>query len=244
MRCTNCGWDNTADSTRCIKCDTAISGQAPEKVQEKTVRDESPANGAYFGGTVADTDYSENRESNVKPEEESIVKCGYADCGYPNLGGAQICAMCKRPLLSEVTPVAGEPGKSNYKGTQLPPLQNNNNQSHGHTIDPYRVKNYEDLTCYLQLLNKDGEVIEDDVKEFTYDTEPLPLNRDNLDPDNMTITGRTQAELTYENGKWFLKDASDLKTTFIRVSESTELKEGDILLMGDRKFVFSTAKEE
>ena len=87
-------------------------------------------------------------------------------------------------------------------------------------------------------------MIEDEVKEFTYEEDAIKLNRNNLDPDNITITGRTQAELVYENGKWFLKDMSDLKTTFIRATESTELKEGDIILMGDRKFVFSTTKEE
>jgi len=67
----------------------------------------------------------------------------------------------------------------------------------------------------------------------------IELNRSNLDPGNSSITGKVQAELTYEDGTWRMKDRSELQTTFLLASTPTPLKDGDILLLGDRKFIFS-----
>jgi hypothetical protein len=44
--------------------------------------------------------------------------------------------------------------------------------------------------------------------------------------------------LTCENKRWFIQDRSELKTTCLYVSEKTELKPGDIIVLGDRRFLF------
>ena len=76
-------------------------------------------------------------------------------------------------------------------------------------------------------------------KELELKGEVNELNRGNLDPDNFTISQKIQAELTCKNGKWFIKDQSPYKTTYILASEETPLKSGDIILMGNRRFVFT-----
>lgn len=65
------------------------------------------------------------------------------------------------------------------------------------------------------------------------------LNRNNLDTDNNTISQRLQAVITHKDGKWYIKDQSSYKTTFILAAEEVQLKDGDIILMGNRRFVFT-----
>ena len=68
------------------------------------------------------------------------------------------------------------------------------------------------------------------------------LNRANLDPDNQTITSKTQAYLTCEDGQWYIEDKSAQHTTFIYAGNKTALKDGDVILMGNRQFVFHIEK--
>ena len=64
------------------------------------------------------------------------------------------------------------------------------------------------------------------------------LNRDNVDPGNITISDCAHAVLVYENNKWYIKDKSEHRTTFIRVAEKTEIKPGDIIVLGNQRFEF------
>lgn len=68
------------------------------------------------------------------------------------------------------------------------------------------------------------------------------LNRANLDPDNQTITSKVQAKLTFEDGKWYIQDQSAQHTTFIYAGNKTALCDGDVILMGNRQFVFRENK--
>ena len=64
------------------------------------------------------------------------------------------------------------------------------------------------------------------------------LNRQLLDPDNNTITSKVQAILTHKDGKWYVQNQSAQKTTYVYAGEPVEVKSGDIILMGNRTFVF------
>lgn len=65
------------------------------------------------------------------------------------------------------------------------------------------------------------------------------LNRENLDKDNPTITTKVQAALTNKDGKWYIQDKSAQKTTFVHAGDPIQLKDGDIILMGNRTFIFN-----
>ena len=68
--------------------------------------------------------------------------------------------------------------------------------------------------------------------------ENIVLNRDNTDPGNPSITSRVQAELTFEDGAWYLLDKSALRTTFVHAGRKTKLEDGDVILLGNRRFIF------
>lgn len=92
-------------------------------------------------------------------------------------------------------------------------------------------------SCVLTPIMEEGET--DCLKELTFRGTSHQLNRANLDPDNYTITSRVQAELTYENEQWFIKDCSQLQTTYLLCQDPIDLKDGDRILIGNRVFVFN-----
>ncbi len=90
--------------------------------------------------------------------------------------------------------------------------------------------------CKLQMLTADGT-------EATGNTvvcagNEVDLYRGNTDPANNTIARDLQARLTYADGKWSIEDCSTLQTTYIRPSRKIELREGDVIVMGNRQFMF------
>ena len=93
--------------------------------------------------------------------------------------------------------------------------------------------------CSLKPLARTGETTELPAKH-DFENAKVVLNRQNTDPENLSITSKQQAVLTFENGKWYIEDKSAYKTTYIRVTQKTELHNGDIVAMGDREFEFST----
>jgi hypothetical protein len=238
MRCNNCGWDNQNGATVCIKCNTRLE-------QTKMEAKQPPAENR-FGKTISDHDIQEPglpifgetmSEDPAGPavgegiEKDILISCTNPDCGYLNPADALSCARCKSPLSSTI----------------VIPQRQNSPLSKG-TIDPYRNGSYTPA-CQLTLVLRDGEANSSPsgalaensfTREFTLVNDSIELKRDNLDKDNNTITGKIQAELFFENGRWQLLNRSEMKTTFIQVSEKVELKDGDVILMGNRKFIFST----
>jgi hypothetical protein len=116
------------------------------------------------------------------------------------------------------------------------------------TINPYLTKReakpeppaQPNCYCSLQTVDKPDSVGTSLKQEFQ--SPSVVLNRQNTDPVNPTITSKQQAVLTFEDGVWYIEDKSALQTTFVRVGRKTALQDGDIILMGDREFIFSTQK--
>lgn len=92
--------------------------------------------------------------------------------------------------------------------------------------------------CFLELILEDGEITA--ARKNEYEGDSVILNRENTEPDNRTITSREQAELMYEDGKWYLVNKSELCSTFIEAGRKIEILAGDVVVMGDRRFRFAT----
>jgi hypothetical protein len=73
---------------------------------------------------------------------------------------------------------------------------------------------------------------------FDFNGEPIELNRQNLDPGNNTITSRIQAKIFFDDGEWKIENFSEFNTTLIRVTKPTTITKGDIIIFGDKAFVF------
>ena len=105
------------------------------------------------------------------------------------------------------------------------------------TLNPWvRAEQIQSPKCSLTSISGNDEPTNDASLRFSGNV--IQLNRGNTEPDNQTITSKTQAELSFENDKWYIQDKSALKTTYIYAGERKELKPGDIILLGNRLFIF------
>ena len=101
------------------------------------------------------------------------------------------------------------------------------------TVNPYLRRKSQEFK--LIPIKRDGET---DLPPLTFSQDQSELNRANLEANNTTITRKLQATIEYQDGKWMIYNGCEHLTTFICVQEAHELKDGDIILMGDRRFEF------
>ena len=220
MRCNNCGWDNPDNSQRCEKCNAPMKdSMVMPKSDASDTRSNTPISGTVKGGN-ASLPYLDNpvadqpNEERQKPDQGQSV-C--SKCGFPVHKDAVKCPQCGNILQAAKQENVPAEKKKKVAGT----------------VSPWDKPKFSQ--CFFKPLARDGE---NEFQEIEFTGDEIELNRENLEQNNMTITSKVQAVLKNIDGKWFLVDKSALQTTFRLISEPYELKKGDIILMGDRKFEF------
>ncbi|MBS1662756.1 MAG: FHA domain-containing protein [Bacteroidetes bacterium] len=173
------------------------------------------------------------------------MKCNH--CGWNNNSTDKYCIKCGNLLPVNNETIAGKSASSvssaspeTIRGAAAPPLPSAETvpaHASRETIDPYRIQTPPPKEFFLQRLDeKDAAPV---ILSFSAPDELVEFNRANLDAENRTITSKVQARVTFSDGKWHIIDCSEKKSTFIRVSEQHELKDGDILVIGNKRFIFS-----
>ena len=235
MRCKNCGWENPDNLTRCEKCGTALSGggapyqaapaAAPAQNFNKTVNeavvfpDAAPA--APAAAAAAPTFHA--------PVQGGGSFC--PKCGYPLRAGVHVCPNCHEVTTEaevEQVPI------SKPAAPKAAPKQQVAAPVGGGTVNPW-VQVAAGAHCSLEPVAQDGV---ETPAALELKGEKHELNRANLDPENQTITSKVQANLFFEDGQWYIEDKSAQQTTFIHADGKAALKEGDVILMGNRQFIF------
>lgn len=218
MRCKNCGWPNRPEETICSKCGSPLEAHSTSTTPNtpsnpnQTVRE-----GDVFGGV---------------PQPNICSKCG-----YPLRPGLQKCPNCNTDLENghsnvgnyQPSPVVGHAPVRRPTVVGAPNI-------HG-TVNVWTEGAIGRIPSFiLSPVKRNGERRQPD--EIELEGESVVLNRDNTDPGNLSITSRVQATITRKDDKWFIEDKSEQKTTFVQASSPQELHDGDIILLGNRLFVF------
>lgn len=216
MRCNNCGWDNPDTNTHCEKCNAPLAGAAQVNHPhiEAAPLNKTVNEAAVFGG---------QQPQEHQPTMPEVVAHTCPDCGYPLRPGTSFCPQCGKALKAE---------KPHTPSPQPAP-------NHSGTINPW-VQVTPQSRCTLTPVRQSSD--EADPAPLTFKGDTHTLNRANLDAENPTITSQTQAELTCQDGTWYIRDRSAQHTTFIHAAGRTALHDGDIILMGNRQFVFHADK--
>lgn len=229
MRCPNCGWPNKPGEVNCSKCGSPLSANpgmgAPAEAPVNSYNQASGAAG------VAATVYEPGKPS--QPTVQSVCPV----CGFPLRPGTTRCPQCQNDIAnpsSNNNNVQQQPAPEPRSFHRQPTVQGDNGKKFSGTVNPYL--NFSGNYFTLEPLKKQGERHELENVEFNGDS--VELNRDNLDPRNQSITSQTQAVISRFADKWFIEDKSSLKSTFVQANKPLEIHEGDIILMGDRLFVF------
>lgn len=217
MRCKNCGWPNRPEETTCSKCGAPLEvSSAPSMAPEQSSPNQTVREGDIFGGVS---------QPNICPK-----------CGYPLRPGLQKCPNCNSalgsgPVQSKVQPVQIPQPRQIRRPTVVgaPNIHS--------TINVWTEGSIGVVPSFiLSPVKRNGE--RKDPEEVELEGENVILNRDNTDPGNLSITSRTQAVITRKDDKWYIEDKSEQKTTFVQASTPQELHEGDIILLGNRLFIF------
>lgn len=226
MRCKFCGWNNPDYVSVCQKCGnpTGVAETAPIYDQDGGDDDDKKTVVIKRGSGVA----------------SRIEKRRCPNCSYPVLKGMTVCPQCKYELgpgdfqAMEQSNPQPEPAPSPARGGENVDKK---------TFNPYfNKKKPEPVMGKFSLIpikREDEEGVPAAV-EFTGDN--VPLNRQNTEPDNNSITGKMQATMTFEDGHWCIQDQSSQRTTFVRAAQKTPLQDGDIILLGNRMFEFHESK--
>ena len=249
MRCKNCGWENPDNNVKCEKCNVLYSDIISEENNAQALKKKS------------------SDEMGPKKTAKCCPECGYPvgkvdkkcpQCGHVlnfNKQGSpveegEVLSHEPPPLSPIITPDIPAPVEKKCVYCQSPVTASarfcincgvslaNKNKNKRETMIPWApAEDIQTPKCSLTFLSKDGNPTNDSSLRFSGNL--IQLNRGNTEPGNQTITSKIQAELSFENDKWYLQDKSALKSTYIYVGEKIILKPGDIIVMGNRLFEFN-----
>lgn len=250
MRCKNCGWPNEDNVTRCIKCNSPLTGSfIGNNNQSVNTGGDSLDNPANLKATLRDSSggNSNNISSDNSSNDNNNGAGGFCPrCGYPVSAGMDVCPSCNTPLSNGNNNNNGNNGGQygNPFGNHGGVRGNNNhggqfqsgNRNVGGTINPWSRPQGNDGFCQLKRIPWQNENVNYDP--ISYSGNEIILNRANTDPNNNSITSKEQAVIVRDGDDWYLEDRSAQQTTLIRAGRPIKLEDGDIIVMGNRMFEF------
>lgn len=138
----------------------------------------------------------------------------------PSGNAEEKCRQCGQPIPKEARfcPVCGTPKRAG-------------------TVNPWAVPQGENRSCTLKPVAWENENI--DFSPLSFSGNNIILTRANTDPNNQTITSQQQAELSCENGQWYILDKSTQQTTYVHAGKKIKLESGDTIILGNRRFEFN-----
>lgn len=252
MRCKNCGWPNKPGESACVKCHTPLMpsydqldpSNGAEMSQSSRPLSKTVLEGAVFDEKRQNDNpqgNSERANSGNSVNSDTLTNC--PKCGYPLRAGVEKCPNCRFLLVPNQQPQDQECPRS-HNGMEDAPMRRQTrvasaNETKGNykgTVNPYMMSLEADPTFTLKPIRRMDE--RHDFAEQEYEGDEVVLNRDNTERNNLSITSKQQAVVTNIDGRWFIEDKSEQKTTFVQASCKTELHDGDIILLGNRMFQF------
>lgn len=262
-RCKNCGWLNDDNNEKCEKC------YAPLPAEESSIRPlfsqtARESDGSSLKRTISENQFfggkeptKEEPEQNVEfPKHNYNKELNCPNCGYPVRQGMRNCPDCGTPIVNTTDDAKViDNGKKCINcgcmndieacyckrcGAELGGMQKSGfsgeNGNRPGTINPW-MKPENGVFCTLKPIAWVGENVAH--QPISFSGESVILNRANTDPNNQSITTQEQAELSYENGDWYILDKSSQHTTYVLASQKIKLHKGDTIVLGNRLFEFN-----
>jgi len=224
LECPNCHYPLSSDSlTSCPNCMADFTGLEEEEDENPSPSQEMrEAASSEQNARLTETVNISKEPSPISNEGVFMIECDH--CKKQISAEFKFCPYCATEVIQRTIPFR---------------KKRKNSEKRDEPSEPQPEKQQPEalnLQCYLSLVPDDDEEIEAITNQ--YEGRNIILNRANTDSNNPTITSKQQAELIYENGNWFIENRSEYGTTFIAVNRRIQIKTGDVIMLGDRRFIF------
>ncbi|MEZ4964011.1 MAG: FHA domain-containing protein [Saprospiraceae bacterium] len=224
LRCPNCNYLNEDDAEKCVRCNESL-GRGPTNLRQGTnVGGGNPEKKTQIGATPSSPFLDSS--ANPTPSPKKMIVC--RNCNYPNIASATICANCNQSLLSGTDQEV--PDQSNVEKKNPPKVV----RSPQKTVQLNQIGGLAGASGVqgFRLLEEGGK----QVLEFQQDS--VDLNREDLDKNNMAISGQAHANIEFEDGQWYITDKSSNQATFIQVTGKMPLTAGMVIIFGNKMYRF------
>lgn len=212
VMCKNCKTLNQSEALKCKNCNAPLEGSM-------VIMNKPQKSSKKIDKSTSVMSVKADRKNNVCP-----------NCAYPNQASATVCVKCNSELPNQESRKSVSHQKD-IENNQLTSPKSSMNM----TVNPWADLPKEDKFILIPLDSNQNP----EQSFIGLSGESNKLNRDNLDPGNNAITSHIQAVIEKKDGKWTISNKSAMNTTFVQVSNEVELKEGDVILMGNRMFKFT-----
>lgn len=202
-----------------------------------------------FGGGASAYTPSPKPTVPVVEEEKTCPKCN-----YPMRADATKCPNCNfvvgdnpesRPMNANTNGYPRRPTRmadaQERPAEEAPRMIPHAGKLRG-TINPYMMNIPQEPSFILKPLQRMNERKPVEPVELELEDGEVVLTRDNTEPSNPSITSKAQAVVSHADGRWYIENRSEQKTTFVLASGRMELHDGDIILLGNRMFEFAEQK--
>lgn len=227
MKCHFCNWDNPEGRTRCEKCDHELQ---PDAAESSSYVHDRPTTRKPVGGVASNLKRTIN-ESEFRRQRERMNETVSEK--------KDICPTCHLELENGECPSCGYTNKDN---DVEPKRENNMNINKNKKTERWDPK-ADVVKGRFVLTPLSGKTRQPESDPIAFAGNEIELNRENTDSENSTITSKTQAVVTYEDGKWTISDESDFRSTFVQASRKIELESGDLILLGNQLYRFDSITE-
>lgn len=241
----NCAYDNLPGVKFCLRCGTPLPESSSPSMPSDAYAPTSSQKSTVLGS--ADDLAACNRNGTVsaavaagKTVFQKIVRC--PQCGTTTLGNVARCPQCGAQLpAQEVASASSAVRPANVYASAAATDNRSTIYRPLHKEEKPAPIVEEVPKCSLCLIYEDHE-LDQKAQPIHYEGKLVELNRENTEPSNRTITNKVQATLTHEDGHWYIENNSEMHTTYLAVNRKMELQPGDVIIMGDRRFVFAEEK--
>ncbi len=187
--------------------------------------------------------FNQDKEESIANEIDGLGATACPVCGYQVSPHMVVCPACGSQLAQKnvgspkspsATKTCNNCGAAINSGSKFCP--NCGKPLRMGTVNSWAEAN-SGAFFTLQPIAWDKENVQ--YQPVSYCGDSVILNRANTDPNNNTITSKVQAVISRNGDKWYIEDKSEFQSTLLRVNGKVELHDGDVLVLGTRKFVFN-----
>ncbi len=284
MRCDYCGWLNSDDAKRCVKCNQELPEHAMPMEQPVTAEPCTPAVDAASHNEFKATVKFQSKEENVEipSNVNKVVATSCSSCGYPFASEVSVCPACGatvEPMEIDAEPEEPRPVQKvqNTKATVRDPRtveailaaaeqkESDSDEKRVAAVNfKQTVRDFGTTELVSETVKDDTvgtpdmaktvadgvsdsaelskltvmESFDNSVSDILLNADKIVLKREDVDASNQSIDETAHVQMELENGEWYISNLSKMNNTYVLVNRKMKLEKGDIVVIGNRRYIF------